>query len=88
MKKIAFLTIAAMGLMANECGTVKTSNACDDYVNYMCDCSSEDCIELTNLYDEPTQEDLEACSQRLDEQQAEDEALGSDCEAESEDSGV
>ena len=87
MTKIVLLAIAATGLMASDC-TTKTTNACDDYVNYMCDCSSEDCTELTNLYDEPTQEDLEACSRQLDEQQIEDEAVGSDCETEEEDSGV
>ena len=56
MTRIVLLALTATGLMASECGAVKSGNACDEYVNYMCDCSEEDCTELTNLYDdEPEQ---------------------------------
>ena len=75
-------------LMFSACEEVKQGNACDDYVSYMCDCHSDDCSDLHNIYENPTDQELEDCSQSLDSQQTEDEEEGNECDLESTDTGL
>lgn len=50
------------------------SNACDDYVDYMCECHSADydCGQLQNTYADPDSSDLDSCQIALEDQEAED----------------
>jgi hypothetical protein len=75
------LVLATLGLgVLNAC---VTTNACDNYVDYLCECHADDpdydCNELRIIYQDASGEDLSDCSVALDEQQDEDEATGEGC---------
>jgi hypothetical protein len=63
-------------------GCVVSSEPCDDYVNYMCDCHPEDpkdpdgvdCQDLTTEFSDTDPKLDEQCSTSLDEQRNKDDA--------------
>lgn len=76
------LALAAMSLgLLSAC---VTTNACDNYVDYMCECHADDpdfdCNTLRIIYQDADGEDLSDCSVALDEQQTEDVEAGDDCD--------
>ena len=77
-------TLAFLTLLACE-DTIKSSNTCDEYVDYVCDCHFDnpdyDCEQLTNMYSEPDSDQLSECSVSLDEQRDLDEESSLECES-------
>ena len=65
--------------------TIKTTTVCDDYVDYICDCHSDNpdynCDELESIYADPTTDQVSECSVSLDEQRALDEEDEFECES-------
>lgn len=73
--------IASISLLATA-ACVPTS-ACDDYVEYMCDCHpEEDCAELRTIHQDAVGEELTDCSIALSEQKQEDVSTGNECATE------
>lgn len=71
--------IASFSLLATAAACVPSS-ACDDYVEYMCDCHpEEDCAELRTIHQDAVGEELTDCTIALDEQKEEDVASGNEC---------
>ncbi|MEC7983845.1 MAG: hypothetical protein VX278_01695 [Myxococcota bacterium] len=63
---------------------IKSTTACDDYIDYICDCHSDnpdyDCNAMSNIYADPTTEQESECSVSLDEQMALDAEDEFECE--------
>jgi hypothetical protein len=71
--------IASFSLLATAAACVPTS-ACDDYVDYMCDCHpEEDCAELRTIHQDAVGEELTDCTIALDEQKEEDVLAENEC---------
>ena len=64
---------------------IKTTTACDDYVDYICSCHDDnadyDCSTLDSIYADPTTEQISECSVSLDEQMALDAEDELDCDS-------
>lgn len=74
--------IASISLLATGVACVPTS-ACDDYVDYMCDCHpEEDCAELRTIHQDAIGEELTDCTVALDEQKEEDVTSANECATE------
>lgn len=82
MSRLLILAGALVGLTA--CLDIVSPEACDDYVDYICDCHADDpeydCEELRIVYQDAEGEELTDCQIALDEVQDEDDAAGDDCE--------
>ncbi len=61
-----------------------TTDACDQYVDYMCDCHADDpdydCNSLRIIYQDADGETLSDCQVTLQEQKSEDDAAGESCD--------
>lgn len=81
--------IASFSLLATASACVPTS-ACDDYVEYMCDCHPEEnCAELRTIHQDAIGEELTDCTIALDEQKDEDVVSENECAtADAADSGA
>ncbi|MED5371337.1 MAG: hypothetical protein VX899_10015 [Myxococcota bacterium] len=78
MRRALIATFALLGT-ASAC---VTTDACDDYVDYMCDCHPEaDCAELRTIHQDAQGEELTDCAVALQEQKTEDTEAGDECEA-------
>ena len=68
-----------------------SSNPCDEYVSYMCDCHPESddttCDELRTVYEDADVDLQDQCAIELDNQQEADETAGHTCGADESDSG-
>ena len=75
------LLLAFAGLALPACDDAAASNECDEYVDYMCDCHSEeyDCQQLRNTYSDPDYETLDECAIALEDQEKVDAEDGADC---------
>ena len=75
-----------LGLFAlAAAGTACVSpTACDDYVDYVCECHADDpgydCEELRLLYEDAEGAELADCQLAMQDQVAADEAAGDSCE--------
>lgn len=58
-----------------------SSNSCDEYVDYMCDCHSAeyDCQDLRNTYADPDSELQDECALSLEDQEDQDAEDGAVC---------
>ena len=65
--------------------TIKTTTACDEYVDYICICHGDnpdyDCGELGSIYADPTTDQISECSVALDEQIALDQEDEFECDS-------
>ena len=75
--------LAAVGLAL--LGACVTTDACDEYVDYMCECHADDpdydCNTLRIIYQDADGETLSDCQVTLQDQQSEDDANGESCDA-------
>ena len=71
-------------LLACEDITTNTGNQCEEYVDYICSCHDTnpdyDCNELSNIYSDPTSDQISECALALDEQRELDEESASECD--------
>ncbi len=67
------LCLAGLSLVLS-CDDAASTNACDAYVAYMCDCHAADysCDQLENTYANPDSADLDSCRIALDTQEETD----------------
>ena len=83
-----FIIISAFLFGCLDSDDTKSENTCEEYVNYMCDCHSEEtnCSELHTQFEDATPDDLENCAVDLDSQIEEDTTNGLECPIEETDS--
>ena len=59
-----------------------SGNACDDYVQYVCDCDDQSaCDDATNTYADADSKLQDECQDALEDAEAADEEAGEDCAA-------
>ena len=75
MRTVIFAALAVLGLAACD-----DTNACDEYVAYVCDCGTQDeCDEVTNIYSDPDQSLIDECAIALDDEVSADNEAGEAC---------
>ena len=74
------LTIGIGVLLGGLAACLVPESACDDYVDYICDCHpDQDCQQLRIIHQDAEGDELADCQIALDETQAEDLEDGHDC---------
>ncbi len=77
--RIAFLLAGVSGLFIGLSGCAET-DACDEYIQYMCDCHPEaDCEALERQYGEADAATQDDCALELDDQEEVDETSAHTC---------
>ena len=78
------IALAALPLAMVTACFEEPENACDRYVDYMCECHADDegfdCAELQAAYADADQTLQESCQLDLEDQRASDEDEGESCE--------
>lgn len=79
MSTRALLTLLALPLLA-ACDD--GGNACDDYVQYVCDCGDQTaCDDATNTYADADSKLQDQCQDSLEDAESADADAGEDCAA-------
>ncbi|MFT4974637.1 MAG: hypothetical protein ACI8S6_000520 [Myxococcota bacterium] len=75
MRHVIFAALAALGLVACD-----DTNACDEYITYVCDCGTQDeCDEVSNIYADPDESLVDECAIALDDERSADSEAGEEC---------
>lgn len=80
----AFLSLSLIGLAVSGCSS---SQPCDDYVDYICQCHQDDpdydCEQVKTAYEGAEPQVQDECALNLDELEQKDQEEGSECTVES-----